>query len=219
MKAAIARILLLLVVMGLCSGYLSSFARKQSLVANNEGLSLSTWLVKTLNVKDLVVGFLWLRFDTDSGFQLANYHRLLLTLDAITAIKEDEFDAWSLKNYMRLDRSIRTKDAEMKERALKDYRLACQLNPDDWHYYHDAAQMIYQRMKEPHLALKYAQKANSLPDHGVKAQRLLAHIYYELDMYDKSAEVYRNILNNPQADALEVRAAETMLKLLAKISR
>jgi hypothetical protein len=99
-RASAARIIVALLVLILCAGYLSSFARKKAIGQTNSGIQ--TWLIKTLNLKELAVGFLWMRFDNDTNFQLANHHRLLITLDAITALKEDEFDAWSLKNFMRL---------------------------------------------------------------------------------------------------------------------
>ncbi len=210
MKSPLLRILIALLIMACCSFYLGSFERK--VARKSEEMNLSTWLVRAFNLKDLAVGFLWLRFDTDTVYQLANHHRLLVILDAITSIKEDDFDAWSLKNYMRIDRAIKTNDEEMKKRALKDYQLACELNSNDWRYYHDAAQIIYARLKDLELALDYAEKANGFEDHQVKAERLLAMIYYELERYDRSAKVYQQILQNPAAEASEKKVAQVMLK-------
>lgn len=214
MKKMLGKILLLLMVMGSCAGYLGTFARKTVAADNDKGVSLSIWLVKALNLKELAVGFLWMRFDNDTVYQLANHHRLLITLDAITAVKEDDFDAWSLKNYMRLDRSIKQKDEEMKARALRDYELACRLNSEDWHYYHDAAQMIYNRLKDKNLALTYAQKGFALAKDQVKPARLLGMICYDLKKFAEAAVVYEKILKNPDAEASEKKVAEKMLKLI-----
>jgi len=211
-KSPLLKILLAFLIMAGCSLYLGSFERKVARKA--EEVNLSTWLVRAFNLKELAVGFLWLRFDTDTVYQLANHHRLLVILDAITSIKEDDFDAWSLKNYMRIDLAMKRKDEEMKKRALKDYKLACELNSADWRYYHDAAQIIFRRLKNRELALDYAEKANGLEGHQVKAERLLAMICFELEKFDQSAKVYRQILQNPDAEASEKKVAEAMLKII-----
>ncbi|MDN5280571.1 MAG: hypothetical protein PWR01_4536 [Clostridiales bacterium] len=212
MRASAARIIVALLVLILCAGYLSSFARKKAIGQTNSGIQ--TWLIKTLNLKELAVGFLWMRFDNDTNFQLANHHRLLITLDAITALKEDEFDAWSLKNFMRLDRALKQKDDEMRDRVVKDYALACELNPDDHRFFHDAAQAMYNRLNDKVAAFEYAKKSYEFEDHEVRTDRLLALIYSDLGQKQKAIEIYRQIARNPKADAYEKHLAHERIEYL-----
>ncbi len=216
MKVFLARIAVLLIVMIACSAYLGSFSRKTVDPKMQENQSIATWLLRTLNLKELAVGFLWLRFDNDTVYLLGNYHRLLITLDAITALKPDEFDAWSLKNFMRVDRGRRKKDAEITSRALRDFELSCRLNPDDWRFWHDAAQTIYARLDDPEKALEFARKAYSLPDHQVKTPRLLALICYDLKKYDEALKVYQSIWENASATASEKKIASRMIEDIKK---
>ncbi|MFZ5950312.1 MAG: hypothetical protein ACOYXC_06385 [Candidatus Rifleibacteriota bacterium] len=211
MKQTAIRIAVLLIVAACCNFYLHNFERRTGNAIDKQTVGVGTWLIRALNLKDLAVGFLWLRFDTDTVFQLANHHRLLITLDAITAIKEDEFDAWSLKNFMRLDRAVKKKDEEMKKRALHDYRLACLINPIDWRFFHDAAQTIFKRLDDIDQAMEYAQKACSMPESKLVAKRLLALIYFEKEMLAESAILYREILESDQSDASEKKVAQRML--------
>ncbi|MEW6712055.1 MAG: hypothetical protein AB1403_19685 [Candidatus Riflebacteria bacterium] len=211
MKQTVFRIAVLLIVAVCCSFYLHTFERQTGITIDSQTVSVSTWLIRALNLKDLAVGFLWLRFDTDTVYQLANHHRLLITLDAITAIKEDEFDAWSLKNFLRLDRAVKKKDEEMRTRALHDYRLACQINPKDWRFFHDAAQTIYNRLGNIDQAMDYAQQACAMPESKLVAKRLLAFIYFEKAMMAESATLYREILESDQSDASEKKVAQRML--------
>jgi tetratricopeptide (TPR) repeat protein len=199
--------------MSISSYYLHSFARKSSQnIQKNTGIY--TWLIKTLNLKELAVGYLWMSFDNDTIYQLANHHRLLITLDAITSLKEDEFEAWSLKNFMRLDCAVKQDDEEMKARALNDYRLACELNPCQSKFWHDAAQTIYTRLKDPEMALTYARQSVKLPDAKVKSRRLLARIYYELGEEKKALKLYRKILSGAEAEAADKEIADRMVKVI-----
>ncbi len=213
MKKSVVRIIVLLLLMSISSYYLHSFARKTS-QNTQKNTGIYTWLIKTLNLKELAVGYLWMSFDNDTIYQLANHHRLLITLDAITSLKEDEFEAWSLKNFMRLDRAVKKGDEEMKARALNDYRLACDLNPDQSKFWHDAAQTIYTRLKDPRMALAYARQSVKLPDVEIKNRRLLARIYYELGEIEKALKLYKMIQSSAEAEVLDKEIADRMIKLI-----
>ncbi|GAB4276635.1 MAG: hypothetical protein Kow0029_18780 [Candidatus Rifleibacteriota bacterium] len=213
MKSFVLKMIIPVIVMSLCSFYLQSFERKRN-VAGQESVSIHTWLIKTLNLRELAAGYLWMQFDNDSINQLANYHRLLITLDALTSIKEDDFDAWSLKNYMRLDRGIRKNDREMINRAIRDYKRAIELNPQDRRFLHDAAQSFYMKLHDLKLARKYAEMCYALPEHEVKTDRLLAKIYTDLKLTDKALKIYNEILQNPAADESDkALAREKIAKL------
>ncbi|MGM0598901.1 MAG: hypothetical protein ACQETH_03680 [Candidatus Rifleibacteriota bacterium] len=212
MKCNLLKILILLLILSLSSNYLGSFSRKKETLAAEQ--SIQTWLIKKLNLKDLVAGYLWLKFDRDSMDQLANYHRLLINLDAITALNPDDFEAWSLKNFMRLDRGIKKDDKEMIARALEDYALAAEINSNNPRFLHDAAQAIFIRLDNKPLALEYAQKCFKLEDHGIETERLLALIYQKMGKIDDSIRIYQNILNNPESEKHERKLAKLKIAAL-----
>jgi tetratricopeptide (TPR) repeat protein len=209
MKTFALKLLILLLIVGVCSFYLNSFERKPT--TDNETSGLYTWLIKTMNLQELAVGFLWMKFDNDTIYLLANHHRLLINLDAITTIKPDEFEAWSLKNFMRSSRAITAKDTEMKQRALRDFSRACKLNPDESKYFHDAAQTIFGKLKEPELALPYAEKAVTMDDVEPKSFRLLGLLYYELGKYEKSLSAYETLLAKNEISESDKNIATTMI--------
>lgn len=211
MKSSLIKISVLLIVLSISSNYLGSYSRKKEKLSADQ--SIQTWLIKKLNLKDLVAGYLWLKFNRDSMDQLANYHRLLITLDAITALNSDDFAAWSLKNFMRLDRGLKKDDKEMIARALKDYALAAEINSNNPKFLHDAAQAIFIRLDNKPLALEYAQKCYRLKDHTFESERLLALIYQKMGKFKDSIRIYRGILNNPDAGKFEKNLAR--LKIVA----
>ena len=217
MKSLIAKILLSLVIMAFCAGFLLSFKVSGKVATDKEGSSFFSFLVKALNVQDLAVGFLWMQFDNDTVYMLANHHRLLINLDSITAIKHDEFAAWSLKNFMRIEQALRKNDEQMKARALRDYRLACELNPDNWEFFHDAAQIIYKRLKDLDLAQEYAEKACKFAEHKVKAKRLLALIYFDQKKYNLSRQAYCDVVESQDASPSELNVARIMIAEIDRI--
>lgn len=211
MKGYIVKILILLIILSFSSNYLDSFARKKEKLTVEH--SIQTWLIQKLNLKDLVTGYLWLKFQRDSMNQLANYHRLLITLDAITALNSDDFAAWSLKNFMRLDGGLKKDDKEMLARALSDYALAAEINSKNPKFLHDAAQAIFIRLDNKPLALEYAEKCYKLENHSIESERLLAVIYQKLGRIDDSIKIYQEILNDPDARKYEKNIAR--IKIMA----
>ena len=76
-------------------------------------------LASMLHLNELARGFLWIQFFGDSTNILANYHRLLPLLDAITWLDPSDVDTWGLKTRMRLTRAVREDDAALREKAIR----------------------------------------------------------------------------------------------------
>lgn len=194
MSVSRKRLVIAIILSIICSSYLNTFAHKKGKLTRGASTGAYTWFVNMLNLQQLVVGFLWMEFDRDCLNAIANYHRQLITLDAITALDSSDFAAWSLKCYMRLDQSIKKKHKDMKTRALKDYELACELNPNDYRYPEDAAEAIFFKLKDYKLTMKYLQQAEKLSKHSMKTDKLFSYIYEKEGKISKAISYQKKIL-------------------------
>ena len=205
------RLVFAVILSMLCSFYLNTFSHKKGRFIRGASAGAYTWLVNMLNLQQLVVGFLWMGFDHDSMNALGNYHRQLITLDAITSLDPADFDAWSLKCFMRLDQAHK-KNKEMRARALKDYELACSLNPDNYRYPEDAAEAIFFKLKNNELAMKYLLKAEKFADHSMKTEKLFSYIFEKEGKFSKALEYQKKILTRAEISNGDRRTAKRRIK-------
>ncbi|MBW7874500.1 MAG: hypothetical protein H3C47_00765 [Candidatus Cloacimonetes bacterium] len=115
--------------------------------------------INILGLQDLIVRWLWIRFDLDALSFVRNYHRLLPYLDLITRIKPDEFHAWGLKTYMRLLRYQREGDTPRMMEDLQKLKEAVLKYPKNWRGHYEVAWMYAIFYKQPENALPWAKEA------------------------------------------------------------
>ena len=213
------RLAILIIILLVCSSYLSSFERlgKRQDISQLGQAGFYSWIISLLDLQELGVGFLWLQFDQDSLNLLGNYHRLLITLDGITSLDPGEFDAWSLKGYMRLDRGLKKNDQAMVKRAMADYQLACELNKNDARFYNDAAQAFLFKLKDPIKALEYSKQAIAIENHSWKTEKILGYISEELGSYTRALEMQQAILKYDDLPSYERSVATKHKKRLQQI--
>ncbi len=212
------KLIIALLIMVSSAFYLSSFSRNKRLGATAESVNsgIYSWVINMVNLQEIASGFLWIQFNNDSMNMLANYHRLLVTLDTIVSIVPDDFAAWSLKNFMRLDHGNKKPDPEMRKRAINDYKLSCKINSDDWRFFHDAAQAFYFRAKDLDLALEYAEKAFLLKDHPLKTDALYAKVLEEKGYLNKALKVHQSILKRSDIGESNRKIAQNNIERISK---
>ncbi len=158
------RLLLLLILMVFLSG-LGQFLVQQSPKSTKTELSdkaISVPLMVAINIlglQDLIVRWLWIRFDLDALGFVRNYHRLLPYLDLITKIKPDEFHAWGLKTYMRLLRYQREGNSQRLIEDMQKLKDAAQKYPKNWRGHFEVAWMYAIFFKQPENSLPWANEA------------------------------------------------------------
>lgn len=135
----------------------------------NESSNLPvTMMVSMFNLESLMVGWLWLQFDTDSLGSVQNYHRLLATLDMITSIKGDEFHAWGLATFMRYKRYMARGNSLKAEESELSLVQAQKKYPRNYRGYYEVAYFYAFLKKDKKTAWEYIQQAYKLnPDKEV----------------------------------------------------
>ncbi len=119
-------------------------------------------IISLFNLEDLFVGYLWLQFDVDSLGAVANYHRLLGTLDLITTIKPDEFHAWGLVTYMRYKHWTNEGQANKALNSMKELHKAQERFPSNARGWYELAYMYALVLRDASKALEYANRAYSI---------------------------------------------------------
>ena len=119
-------------------------------------------VISLFNLEELFVGYLWLQFDVDSLGAVANYHRLLGTLDLITTVKPDEFHAWGLVTYMRYKHWIKEGQVNKALDGVQELHKAQERFPSNARGWYELAYMYGLVLRDTDKALQYAMKAYSL---------------------------------------------------------
>ena len=118
-------------------------------------------VISLFNLEELFVGYLWLQFDVDSLGAVANYHRLLGTLDLITTVKPDEFHAWGLVTYMRYKHWIKEGQVNKALDSVQELHKAQEISIKCKGWY-ELAYMYGLVLRDTGKALQYAIQAYSL---------------------------------------------------------
>lgn len=118
-----------------------------------------TMMVSMFNLESLMVGWLWLQFDTDSLGSVQNYHRLLATLDMITSIKGDEFHAWGLATFMRYKRYIREGNSIKAQESETTLLEVQKKHPNHYRGYYEVAYFYAFLKRDKKTAWTYIQRA------------------------------------------------------------
>ncbi len=157
-------------------------------------------LASMLHLNELARGFLWIQFFGDSTNILANYHRLLPLLDAVTWLDPSDVDTWGLKTRMRLTRAVREDDAALREKAIRDMEHAMRLNPKSWELRHELAWQLLAVVGSPGRALPYAERAAAIPEHHLMVERLQFHLHRALDQPKEALAAIDRLLARPDVE-------------------
>lgn len=142
--------------------------------------------VDILGLHDLMVGWLWLKFDLDSLGVAQNYHRLLAWLDLITTLKPNEYHAWGLKTYMRLLRPENADAPLRQEKLMEELIAATDYEESNYRGHYEVAYLYAFYFKKPELAMPYATLAARLkPNRETLA--IVDYLRGELEKQGKTA--------------------------------
>jgi tetratricopeptide (TPR) repeat protein len=157
MSRVIIGVLLIICLLFSANGLNRMLPEKPRLNSNmgRRGFTLQM-IASMLNINRLVVGWLWVQFDSDSTNLSKNYHRLLPTLELITAIQPDEFVAHGLLCYMRCVHAKNSDETEKYKEAYTELERASKEFPNNPRGHYELAYINAIFLKDYEKALPYA---------------------------------------------------------------